>query len=442
MMESAAKSSDVEAVGGRSCAVADGCLVPAKSLNCVSVIDTSGVVNGHMVPTRPRPVRRAFLDGNFARRKQPDWPTDYIIWDTELAGFGLRVRPSGKHVWFVRLRQRGRHRRIGLGRCEDVDAVVARKMAQRLLAEAALDGLPKRVAAKAAPLFCDFVDDVWQDFLPHWKPATIRCNARILRTDLLPAFGAMRLDVLTRADIVRWRDSCATVREGTYNRGVPVMSALMVYAEQLGYRVKGSNPCRGLPRFKREPVERYLTPEEYRRVGAALRADAARHPVEVAAVRLLLYTGARYSEILGLKWDWVQPPRLALPDSKTGPKTVYLNAQAEAVLNGITRHENCPWVFPNRKRTGALTLTNWWPSFRRQCRIPDVRIHDLRHSFASLAITHHVPLATIGKLLSHELPETTAKYAHLADDSIAEAAQRICGSLALAMGHRPLGLRP
>jgi hypothetical protein len=241
-MESAAKSIDIDVGGSRSCAAADGCLVPGKSLNCAAVIVTSRVVNGHMVPTRRKPVRRAFLDGNFARRKQPDWPTDYIIWDTELAGFGLRVRPSGKQVWFVRLRQRGRHRRIGLGRCEDVDAVVARKMAQRLLAEAALDGLPKRVAAKAAPLFCDFVEDVWQDFLPHWKPATIHCNARILRTNLLPAFGAMRLDVVTRADIVRWRDSCAISREGTYNRGVPVMSGQHCALMLPGIRLK-SPPC-------------------------------------------------------------------------------------------------------------------------------------------------------------------------------------------------------
>lgn len=192
-----------------------------------------------------------------------------------------------------------------------------------------------------------------------------------------------------------------------------------------------------MPRYKREPKERYLTPAEYRRIGAALREQEAAYPAQVAIVRLLLFTGARVGEILNLRWEWVQPPRLLLPDSKTGAKTIWLNSQALEVLEGIERHGGTTLVFPNSARTRPLNFENWWLPFRARCALPDVRVHDLRHSFASTAIMDNVPLATIGRLLGHVLPETTAKYAHLSDDVIGDAADRISGSLAQAMGLRP-----
>ena len=125
------------------------------------------------------------------------------------------------------------------------------------------------------------------------------------------------------------------------------------------------------------------------------------------------------------------------PDSKTGAKTIWLNSQALAILDAVPRRDGCPLVFPNRSGAAPVKLDNWWNAFRRTCSMPDVRIHDLRHSYASTAIMDNVPLATIGKLLGHLLPETTAKYAHLSDDVIADAAQRISGSLAEAIGLRP-----
>jgi integrase len=182
-------------------------------------------------------------------------------------------------------------------------------------------------------------------------------------------------------------------------------------------------------------LERYLSPVEYRRLSVVL-LDYDREAPDVAAViRLLLFTGARLSEILTLHWDFVQPPHLHLPDSKTGPKIVYLNRQAAAVLAGIVPVEGCPWVFPNRKRDGPLrTIMPQWQRLRRAAAIPDVRIHDLRHSFASTAINGGVSLILIGRLLGHALPETTARYAHLEDRTVSEAAARVSGSLARALG--------
>ncbi len=390
-----------------------------------------------MVPKRRTPGRRALLDGNFARRSLPLCDREYCIWDSELAGFGLRVRPTGNYFWFVRLRHRGKHKRITLGRSDELDAGLARAQARRFLAEAALDGLPKRALIKATPTMTDFVETYWNDFARVWKPSTTMRNWNAWRRDIKPEFGEMRVADIEPQDVHRWRDGCAGEGEARFNRAVPVLSALLKYSEALRMRRPGSNPCRGMPRYKRASMERYLTPTEYRRIGAALSVEEARYPAQVAIVRLLLFTGARIGEIASLKWDWVKPPRLLLPDSKTGSKTIWLNSQARDVFAVIVRHEGIEWVFPNASGKRPVNVSNWWHAFRRRCALPDVRIHDLRHSFASTAIMANVPLTTIGRLLGHTLPETTAKYAHLSDDVIGEAAERVSGSLARAIGLRP-----
>lgn len=420
----------------RSAGAVDGCAVPDNSLILGTSGSSSANKNGLMVPNREKPGRRALLDGNFARRKHRLLPHEYCIWDTELAGFGMRVRPSGRTYWFVRLRHRGKHRRVSLGRTDEVDAVLARTRARRLLAEVALDGLPKRAVVKATPTMVDFVDIYWSEIARYWKASTAKRSLSAWEQELRSTFGEIRVADLNKADVMRWRDACVVAREARYNRALPVLAALLKYAEQLRLRRKGSNPCRGMPRYKREPVERYLLPLEYRRIAAALRDDEAKWPAQVAIIRLLLFTGARVGEINDLQWYWVQPPRLMLPDSKTGAKIIWLNSQALAILDTVPRREGCPFVFPNRRGDKPILLNNWWFTFRRRCALPDVRIHDLRHSFASAAIMDNVPLATIGKLLGHALPETTAKYAHLSDDVIGDAAQRISGSLATAIGLR------
>lgn len=379
----------------------------------------------------------AFLDGNYARRKHPTKQAEYTIWDTELKGFGLRVLPSGSCFWTVRSRQRGKQIRVTLGRPNEVAALLARTQARRLLAEAAIDGLPKQKAPVAAITLEHFVDMYWDDVARYWKPSTAKRNFTAWRVQLAPVFGAMRISEVRSTDVRLWRDDCAGDQESQYNRAIPVLGSLFKYAEALNLRRKGSNPCRGLPRYRRAATERYLSPVEYSRLGAALRATDNRFPLQVAIVRLLLFTGARISEIRDLRWEWVCPPHLLLPDSKTGPKTIWLNSQALEVLEGLSRREGCALVFPNGTGTKPLTIDPWWCGFRRSCSIPDLRLHDLRHSFASTAIMDNVPLVTIGKLLGHVLPETTAKYAHLADEVIGDAAQRISGSLAQALGLRP-----
>lgn len=374
------------------------------------------------------------VSGNAARRKAGE--QEHILWDGELPGFGLRVYPTGRKRWIVQLRQRKATRRITLGDPDGMPAPEARSAARAILAQNALDGLPTRQprAERHDPRFSAYVAEFWKDYSGHWKPSTQASNWRIIDASLIPYFGRRHIGAITRPDILAWKDGLRE-REGKFNRELPVLAAMLGYAEKLGYRSKGTNPCRGIPRYKRQLPERYLTPREFRRLGAVLADCEPIYPEAVAAIRLLMFTGARCSEISGLEWEWINPPYAQLPDSKTGPKRLYLNRQAIAVLDA-RKGEGVGAIFPNASSRRNY-LPKVWEAMRRKAAIPDVRLHDLRHSFASVGIMDGISLARVGKLLGHALPETTARYAHLADGAIADAAARVSGSIAADLGVRP-----
>ena len=400
--------------------------------------------NGHLLAPEPeRPENsdtetsdrrydsaHVFLNGNVARRRVASIP--FVYWDIELKCFGLATRPSGVRTWFVMFRRHRKLVRKSLGRVGVVTAGVARRLARIELARATLDGLPvvPSTEPRAAMLFRDFMPIFVADYGRHWKPSTLAGNAFCLR-HFIGIFGDMELRAIRRSDVLVWRDSWIT-RKGSFNRSIPVLSVMMSYAEQLGFRPAGSNPCRGTPRYKMGKMERFLSAAEYRRLASALADVEQERSQAVSAIRLLLFTGARSPEIDGLRWEWVQPPRLMLPHSKTGPKIILLNAPARAVLEAIAPHDRTGPVFAGEGRGGKMPFraARHWPSIRKLAALPDVRLRDLRHSFASIAIADGISLMQIGKLLGHALPETTARYAHLADDVVADAAQRVSGSLA------------
>jgi integrase len=311
------------------------------------------------------------------------------------------MRPTGYKCWIVSFRERGIKRMVTLGRVGKIDAREARSMARKRLVANRLDGLPKPPVAKprnGPPLFRDYVDAFWTDYARHWKPSTQTRNRWVIRKELVPSFGDLALDAFTRAEIVRWRDGL-NQKPCTFNRALPVLAVMLAYAEQLGHRRRGSNPCKGMPRFKTKIHERYLSAPEYRRLARTLDASEAERPEVVAALRLLIYTGARQGEIASLRWEYVQPPRLALPDSKTGPKTIYLNAPAIALLDSLPARLT-GYVFASPDAPDKLPkIDNHWRELRQLAALPDVRLHDLRHSFASVAIMDGVSLSLIGELL-------------------------------------------
>jgi len=402
---------------------------PVVTPNPVEILKTTRPYRSNRTSEKVR------LDGNIARRKIKG--KEFFWWDTELPGFGLRVFAGGSRSWFIQFRQRGKLMRIALGRPPEVRAEEARTLARAQLAKVMLDGLP--VAQKArrdnfgATLFRDFALRFWADYSRHWKPSTRKGNRARIFKDLTDIFGHQRVDAIRKSDVLRWRDSWAD-RSGAFNRTIPIMSVMMGYAEQLGMRPRGSNPCRGTPRYKRKLVDRFLSAREFNRLAGTLCDFEECNPISVQAIRLLIYTGARHGEVVGLRWEWVQPPRLMLPDSKTGAKIVYLNRQAQAVLDAMPNKADTGLVFPSVRGDKPIALSPIWHEIRRHAALPDVRLHDLRHSFASIAIADGISLVVIGKLLGHALAETTERYAHLADEAIVDAAKRISGSLARHLG--------
>ncbi len=210
------------------------------------------------------------------------------------------------------------------------------------------------------------------------------------------------------------------------DRSMPVLSVIMREAEAMGLRPEGSNPCRGIRRYRRKGRERFLPDEEIRRLSARLRAHENCWPQQVAIIRLLLLTGCRKGEILTLQWSDYREGRLFLRDSKTGPRTVWLSEPARTVLDGLERKGRHVFPAPDSGRPrGGSWLDHFWHRVRAGAELEDARLHDLRHTHASLALRQGETVLAIGRLLGHRRPETTLKYTHVADAMMQDAAETV-----------------
>ncbi|MCY4349224.1 MAG: tyrosine-type recombinase/integrase, partial [Thiotrichales bacterium] len=271
------------------------------------------------------------------------------------------------------------------------------------------------------------------------KPSTAHSYRLAIRQHVLPRLGGRSVVGITRADIAGLHHAMRATPYAA-NRTLGILSAMFSAAEAWGLRPQGSNPCRYVKRFRERKRDRFLSDTEYRRLGAVLR-EAERKGTEsataVAAIRLLMLTGCRLSEIMNLRWEDVdlEGAKLRLPDSKTGAKVVHLGEPAVAVLGGIEREEGNPWVIAGRRPgTRIASLHFPWARIRRRAGLDGVRLHDLRHSFASGGLLVGEGLPMIGKLLGHSQVQTTARYAHLADDPVRAAADRIASRIAKVAG--------
>lgn len=190
-----------------------------------------------------------------------------------------------------------------------------------------------------------------------------------------------------------------------------------------------------------KPMERFLTAEEMARLNAVLTRDEFRCPDVVAILRLLMLTGCRFSEIASLEWDWIRGKRIFLPDSKSGPRTVWLSSAARAVIDAIPRYgPDCPYLFPVRPPTRPVeNIAFQWNRIRDEAGLPGLRLHDLRHSWASTATMNGVDMVTIAKLLGHALVETTERYVHLSDRSAQDAADRVSNRIGAALAGKGEG---
>ena len=357
---------------------------------------------------------------------------DTVYWDGELTGFGLRVRRSGRKTYVVQTRIAGKLCWFTIGPHGPLNPDQARARALEILA-CAKKGIDPRDAdarREAEPSMADLGRRFLEEYVPvHCKPSTREEYRRSVRLFVDPVIGELRVPEVQRKDIAALHHG---LRDKPYqaNRTLGVLSKMFNLAEVWGWRPDGSNPCRHVKRYKEHKRERFLSPQETERLGQVLREAEEEMPSAVAAFRLLLLTGCRMSEIRDLRWDYVKGDCIELPDAKTGGRVVPLGPEARAVLSAIPREEDNPWVIAGHLPGSHLTdLQRPWRRIRKQADLEEVRIHDLRHSFASRALALGESLTMIGKLLGHTQVQTTARYAHLARDSIQTAAARITESI-------------
>ncbi len=378
-------------------------------------------------------------NSTFARRVRAAKPRPrrYNIRDDVVTGLMLRVFPSGTRTYRIERTVHGRRRYATIGDAETLTVPQARREARRLIAgflePARNDNGPRTPGHPMTTFAEEFLDRQAH----RWKPRTQETNAHLVHKYILPTFGNLTVDAITAEQVADWFASMSD-KPGVANRSMPVLSTMMKMAELWGYRTHNSNPCRNTRRYKMKPMERCLTAEEMARLNAVLTRDEFWCPNIVAIIRLLMLTGCRVGEILSLQWDWIKGKRVFLPDSKSGPRTVWLSSPARAVIDTIPRYSaDCPYLFPARPATRPIdNIAFHWDRIRKEAELHGVRLHDLRHTWASVAAMNGVEMVTIAKLLGHALVETTERYTHLSDQSVTDAADRVSARIGAALAGR------
>ena len=373
---------------------------------------------------------------------------DTVFWDSELSGFGVRVYPSGAKMYVVQTRAGGKAaKRVTVGRHGVITAAEARRRAALIVAriKAGEDPVPEPLAAKLAqgPTVAALARR-WLDehVAVRCKPRTAYTYRLTVEKHIVPALGRMPALAIGHADVTALHHG---LRKTPFmaNRAVDTLSRIYNAAGDRGLIPEAANPCRRVAKFRERARERFLTDAEFRRLGRVLDEAGSRKGVSahaVAAIRLLLLTGCRKGEIQNLRWSEVdlEANELRLPDTKTGPRTISLPPEAAAVLAAVPRVAGNPHVIAGKIAGKAMrNLNDPWKIVCARAGLEDVRIHDARHSYASRALALGESLPMIGRLLGHTRVETTARYAHLAKDSVRASAVRIAESIAGDLDAKP-----
>ena len=364
---------------------------------------------------------------------------DTVFWDSELPGFGERVHPSGRKFYIAQTRGRGKAAKpVTVGRHRVITPEEPRRRAALIVARIkAGDGsVPEPMAARLA--YGPTVGDLARMYLEEQvavrcKPSTAENYRLNVAKHIVPALARTPALAVDHRQVTELHHG---LRQTPFmaNRVVDTLSRIYNAAKDRGLIPEASNPCRLVMNFRERARERFLIDEEFRRLGRVLAEAETCKGVSVyavAAIRLLL-TGCRKGEILKLRWSEVdlEAQELRLPDSKTGTRTISLSPEAVQVLATIPRVDGNLYVIAGRiKGKGMRNLNDPWDIICERAGLEDMRIHDVRHSFASRALALGETLPVIGKLLGHTQIQTTARYAHLARDSIQTAAARTTGSI-------------
>jgi len=359
----------------------------------------------------------------------------YEIWDTEVKGFHAIVLPSGQKTFYFRYYDNSRkNQRIKIAVFGNVTCDIAREIAKSFSGDLAKGIDPKREKEKLKEIdkdkvtYVHFFEKFTKNYrLIHHKPSTLKVDGYIIKLHIMPFFGGKNIEEITTNDILDFKESLKHVPI-TCNKCFAVIHRSFELAELWGYRQKNSNPCRGVKKYPERKRERFLSKEELRRLEAVLETEEIlqlKSPYVLAAIKMLMYTGCRMSEILTLKWEdaHLVENYIHLKDSKTGERVVPLNEPGRKILEKLERREENPYVFCSQKHKDGhlVNIAKAWQKIRKKADLPDVRIHDLRHSFASFAIKQGLDLYQVAKLLGHKNIRTTTRYAHLAREDLIKA---------------------
>jgi integrase len=363
-----------------------------------------------------------------------------IRWDDEVRMFGVRIYPSGKKSFVLRYaRANSRKTTTVIGQYGDFTLQQARDKARSMKVDIA-DGQDP-IAIKQAQRTAVTMNELAIRYMDEHanvkkKPKSAQEDKRNLSLHVLPVLGSQAARELTRENISSLHNG---LRDKPYlaNRVLSLLSKMFNLAEMWGYREDGSNPCRHIQKFSEESRERFLSEEELTHLFSVLvnaEKTQAASKNAIAAIRLLIHTGCRLDEIRTLKWEYVDlgNGQLNLPDSKTGAKVVHLSEAAVQVLSRLIRVKNNPHVIVGKKEGASLVnLDKPWRKLKGLAGLDDVRIHDLRHTFASIAASKGYGLHVIGGLLGHKSTATTSRYAHLQTKTLKDAVETISSGIAV-----------
>lgn len=363
----------------------------------------------------------------------------YIVWDLQLTGFAVRVYPLGRKTFFYKYNNAERRvRKITIGKHGDLTADEARQAARTYARKVAVGEDP--AADKTKNRKSMTVSELYELYIeryskPHKKPKSRENDHLLMNKHIRPRLGNYKVSSIKRADILSLFHAMVKTPYQA-NRMIALLRHMFNMAEEWDVLPQGSNPCLGIKKYKERSRERFLTEEEITRLFQVLDEvdqEQSLHPSVTRAIRLLALTGCRMNEILQLKWEYIDMRNSCfhLPDSKTGKKTVPVGPAVLDILAAIPRlNDNLYVIYGKKTGEHFQDIQRQWRQIRKRAGLEKVRIHDLRHSFASFAVSNGISLPIIGQILGHKDMVTTQRYAHLSFDPVSRAAQDISGIIA------------
>jgi len=375
---------------------------------------------------------------------------DAFYFDSDVKGFGLKQSVGGKKSYIVQYRFNGRKRRFNIGQHGSPwTPEGAKREAKRLLGLVANGTDPAELKAKIKNdlTLGDLCDLYLKEGCTIKSPNTVATDTGRINRHIKPLLGNRKIGSVTRsmverlmidvangktkADVKTGKRGRAIVRggPGTASKCVALLSTIFNFAIKRG--LMEGNPATGIEKYKDKKRERYLTPSEFKALGETLVSASHHNPYAIAAIKVLMLTGLRKNEVINMRWDDLQVELgvILIPESKTGKKFVPFTQPVTTILNSLPRIEGCDFIFPGVDNKPYQGLPKVWAKIRKQVHLEDVRLHDLRHSFASVGAMGGESLYILGKLLGHADQSTTQRYAHIGNNPLAKAAEEIASQI-------------